>query len=71
MTISINAKCYVPVFIRSRMNLVRGDRCLKDYGIRLPQAADSAEVSYAMTLLPFILLFYSVSIRTGKYAGRH
>ena len=34
------------------MNLVRGDRCLKDYGIRLPQAADSAEVSYAMTLLP-------------------
>ena len=47
MTISIDAKCYyVPVFIMS------GDRCLKDYGFRLSQAVDSAEVSYAMALLP-------------------
>ena len=34
------------------MKLVRGDRCLKDYGFRLSQAADSAEVSYAVALLP-------------------
>ena len=33
-------------------HVVRGDRCLKDYGFRLSQAADSAEVSYAMALLP-------------------
>ena len=32
--------------------VVRGDRCLKDYGFRLSQAVDSAEVSYAMALLP-------------------
>ena len=34
------------------MKLVRGNRCLKDYGLRLSQAADSAKVSYAMALLP-------------------
>eukprot|EP00731_Ephydatia_muelleri_P019778 Em0012g603a len=28
---------------KSRMKLVRGDRCLKDYGLRLSQAADSAK----------------------------
>ena len=33
-------------------HVVHGDRCLKDYGFRLSQAADSAEVSYAMALLP-------------------
>ena len=52
MTISIDAKCYyVLVFIMSRMKLVRENRCLKDYGLRLSQAADSI-VSYAMALLP-------------------
>ena len=29
-------------------HVVRGDRCLKDYGFLLSQAVDSAEVSYAM-----------------------
>ena len=33
-------------------HVVRGDRCLKDYGFRLSQAVDSAEVSYAMGVLP-------------------
>ena len=34
-------------------HVVRGNRCLKDYGFRLSQArVDSAEVSYAMALLP-------------------
>ena len=33
-------------------HVVRGDRCLKDYGFLLSQAVDSAEVSYAMALLP-------------------
>ena len=33
-------------------HVVRADRCLKDYGFRLSQAVDSAEVSYAMALLP-------------------
>eukprot|EP00731_Ephydatia_muelleri_P025601 Em0017g684a len=37
---------------KSRMKLVRGNRCLKDYGLRLLQAADSAKVNYAMALLP-------------------
>ena len=32
-------------------HVVRGDRCLKDYGFRLSQAVDSAEVIYAMALL--------------------
>eukprot|EP00731_Ephydatia_muelleri_P034396 Em0058g2a len=36
----------------SHAELVLGDRCLKDYGLRLSQAADSAKVSYAMALLP-------------------
>ena len=33
-------------------HVVHGDRCLKDYGFRLSQVVDSAEVSYAMALLP-------------------
>ena len=33
-------------------HIVRGDRCLKDYGFRLSQArVDSAEGKYAMALL--------------------
>ena len=53
-------------------HVVRGDRCLKDYGFWLSQAVDSAEVSKLRNgFATFILLFCSVSIRTGKYAGRH
>ena len=47
-------------------HLVRGDRCLKDYGFRLSQPrVDSAEVSTQW----LCYLHCSVSIRTGKYAG--
>ena len=50
-------------------HIVRGDRCLKDYGFRLSQArVDSAEL-VRNGFANFILLFCSVSIRTGKYAG--
>ena len=42
-------------------HVVREDRCLKDYGIRLSQAVYSAEVSYAMALLPSF--FFSAAFR--------
>ena len=42
----------VIIFSSLSGHVVREDRCLKDYGIRLSQAVDSAEVSYAMALLP-------------------
>ncbi|KAL5502937.1 hypothetical protein EMCRGX_G009798 [Ephydatia muelleri] len=38
--------------LKASLVYVRGDRCLKDYGFLLSQAVDSAEVSYAMALLP-------------------
>ena len=48
-------------------HVVRGDRCLKDYGFRLSQAVDSAEVSYAMALLPSF--FFSAAFDSNWYAG--
>eukprot|EP00731_Ephydatia_muelleri_P001694 Em0001g1694a len=46
-------------------HIVRGDRCLKDYGFRLSQArVDSAEL-VRNGFANFILLFCSVSIRTA------